>query len=365
MTYRSSETRAQTAATSVVVPLPGRAKVEPSDLLLIAINVAGGSGVTITPPARWLSIVGVNDGTAERLEVFRYRVDEDGVPADPTFTFSLSAACVCAALSYGGVDDVTLDEASAGQANGSSTAATAPAVTTVTPHAGLVAFWAAATGARTATPPTGMKERLDVAGAALSLSSADQTQVAAGSSGTKVATLSGASTNVGVLLSLKPAILNTVSNVRDEGGWRYEAFAPRVDDDTEMEELVARVLQQQNRELFRRVGARAYAKNVLYDPHNAILAEAEMHLAQAAMLQIAAGLAPTADDREMLPYAGNPRDMRAVANERKREALQLIATLRGSSSMGPSFAFRSSQSSGVGRRLFDETDGIREDQDDD
>jgi hypothetical protein len=339
----------------VAVTLPSGLK--PGDLLLCALHVAGGSGVTITPPPEWTSVLATNDGATARLEVFRARY-LDGFSATHTFTFSASGACVAQTIVYGGVEQAAPVDAAAGQANASSTSSTAPSVTTTKGSALLVAFWAPSAGARTATPPVGMTERADTQGAALALSVADAIQASAGASGTKVATLSGASASIGQLVALAPAALNSVAQVRDEGGWRYEAFAPRFASDAAFDPFVESVIQRANRELFRRVGASFYAENVLADPGNALLQKAEMHLAQSELLNSAAGLVGTADDDSTRPYLGRVSELRTQSFERRRRANEIIALCKSMARPGPGFPFFTA---GPGappvRALFDDLEG--------
>lgn len=354
--FRAISSLAQAAALSVTIDQPSG--VEPGDLLLCGVHVAGGSGVTITPPAGWTSLLGTNDGVTARLELFRARY-VDGAATRHTFTFSGSQACVVQMAAYGGVEQAAPIDVSGGQANASSTSATAPSVTTTKANAALVAFWGASASARTATPPAGMTERADTQGTALALAFADVLQTVAGATGTKVATLSGTSANIGQLVALVPAALNTVAQVRDEGGWRYEAFAPRFTSDATFDPFVEGVIQRVNRELFRRVGASFYADNVLLDPWNTLLQRAEMHLVQSELLAFASGLVGTADDEATRPYLGRMAELSRQATERRRRAAEIIALCKTSARPGPGFPFFTA---GTGaspvRPLFDDVEGL-------
>jgi hypothetical protein len=176
-----------------------------------------------------------------------------------------------------------------------------------------------------------------------------------------VATLSGASTSIGQLVALSPAALSTVSQVRDEGGWRYEAFAPRFTSDGALDAFIESAIQRANREVFRVVGAAFYAENVLQDPWNALLQRAEMHLSQSELLNAAAGLVGTADDEATRPYLGRVAELRTQSFERRRRAREILALCRTSSRPGPGTPWFTA---GTGvlpvRPLFDDEEGLLE-----
>jgi hypothetical protein len=356
--FRALTQAAQAAAPSVTVTVPPG--LIAGDRLLCALNVGGGSGVTITAPSGWTPVLGTNDGTAARLAIFHARYRE-GMAASHTFTLSAAQPCVAQVAAYGGADHAAPIDVSGAQANASSTSATAPSVVTTKSHAHLVAFWAAATGAPEASPPAGMAGRAEIQGDALALSVADAVQAFVGATGTKVATLSGASTNIGALLALAPAALNTPGQVRDEGGWRYEAFAPRIAGDAAFDAFVEGVIQRVNRDLFRRLGASVYTEGVLADPWNALLQRAEMHLVQAELLAIAASLAGTADDETTRPYLGTPAEIRSQALDRRRQAREIIALCRTSARPGPGAPiFTAGLGATAIRPLFDDERGLVE-----
>jgi hypothetical protein len=335
--FRAVATSDYGLVTSFVFTLPDG--VEEGDLLLGAIQFTGGSTITITPPSGWTSVLRTNDGTTAGQEVFRAIYAQS---LGTSITFGLSgagSAAIGILAAYGGVDHASPVDVSGGQANASSSSATAPSVATAKSNAHLVAFWGAATGARSATPPQAMTERADRQGSALAISCADVVQGTLGASGTKVATLSGASANIGQLIALQPAALNTPTQVRDEGNWRYEAFAPRVTTDTAMDALVEGLIQRMNREVFRMVGSSFYTQNVLADPWNTLLQRAEMHLVQAALLESAGQLVGTADDESTRPFLGTPGELRSAAIERRRRAREILALCRSASRPGPGSPF--------------------------
>lgn len=355
--FRAVESLAQTAATSVTVTVPS--SCQPGDLVLAAILVAGGSGVTITPPSGWQSVTAINDGTAARLEVFRHRFTDETI-LTPEFTFSGSAACVTQVAAYGGVDHLLPIDISGAQANASSTSAVAPSVTTTKTNAHLVAFWGAATGARTATPPASWTERADTQGAALALSVADLVQTTPAASGTKTATLSGAATNIGTLLALAPGQLVTVTEIRDEGGYRYEAFAPRFDADSDLDLLVMRLIQEADRWLFQRVGADYYTEHVTADPGYSLLSMIERQVAHANILEALAAQCVQGEGPFGREEGGRAGALRSAASERIRKAGTLLQQTRRAGRLGPWAGFRTSESAGVLRPIFDAVEGLDE-----
>jgi len=361
---RAVSTLAQGVASSVTLKVPEG--VEPGDLLLAVLELNGDGALTITAPGGWERVQRTND-TGHCLAVYRRRY-VDSVDSSPTWTLSYGAQANAAVVAYGGVDHATPVEAAAGQANGASFSATAPSVTTTGANACLVAVWGIDDYGVTVTPAAGMTERVNVPGPGSSipqgLSIADAIQGTPGASGTRVATLDFSEASIGVLMALKAAALNSVEAVRDEGGWRYEAFAPRITSDTKFDAFVGGVIQRVNRDLFRRVGEGFYTANVLADPWNALLQRAEMHLAQAELLSMAAGLVGTADaqDEEMRPYIGRPAELRAQALDRRRQAREIVALCRTRARPGPGFPFFTASGTGVERvrPLFDDEEGLLE-----
>ncbi|HMN11822.1 MAG TPA: putative glycoside hydrolase [Bellilinea sp.] len=166
-------------------------------------------GNAITPPSGWTqqrSDYYVSSGDDTISTVFARKVVA-GEPASHTFNFSVASRAIIEILAFSTVDDTPVD-VDGGQYTSSSATCTAPSITTTTPGAMLVFFGTAAGGATTFTPPAGMTEATDVQGSGVSPSvsgaSAYVIQAAAGASGSKAATLSGAANNIGQLLALRP-----------------------------------------------------------------------------------------------------------------------------------------------------------------
>jgi hypothetical protein len=303
--YRDNSSTAQSSGTTLTLTAPE--DVEIGDLLLAAVQVAGGTGITITPPSGWDLVLRTDQTTTQSLAVYRHRYTAE---SEASWGWTLtSAAAVGVLVALGGVDHVSPVDVSGGQANASSTSAVAPSVTTTRTNAQLVALFAAATGAVAATPPSGMTERVDTAGAALALSVAEARQGTLGASGTKTATLSSAAANIGMLVALCPSALNTPSEARDEGNWSYAGWQNRFTTEAQMSAFVERMLQRANTELRQAVGRDFYTGQVLQEPWLALFAEAEMAYAQACLLRAAEAIARTGDDNAPAPFFGSTREI--------------------------------------------------------
>lgn len=355
--YRAVSSVTQTSATSLTLTVPSTAEM--GDLLLAVLHVDGGSGITITPPAGWELVLRTDDSTTETTAVYRCR-KVSGLAETHVFTFT-SAACVAHMLAYGGVDQVTAVDVSGGQANASSASCTAPSITPTKTNAQLVWIGGAATGARTATPPSGFTERADSQGAALAASVADNLQATIGVSSTKVGTLSGAAANVGTLLALAPSALNTPVEVRDHANWRYDPWGPNISSDTEFSAYVEALVQEANVELRVRVGGTWYADNVLMDPWRTVLKKAEMHLSQAALYGAAAGIAESGGDSDPNKFLGTGDQLRSLSTWRSSRAEEQIRLCLDAQGKGRWVGYAStSATTGHVRPMFDDEDGLSE-----
>ncbi len=97
-------------------------------------------------------------------------------------------------------------DASAGQANASSTAITAPSITTTIGNAFVVGLYGIATNPNV-TPPISMIEQVERAASGkvkITTGIADGIQFAAGPTGARTATADKAAANVGHLIALRP-----------------------------------------------------------------------------------------------------------------------------------------------------------------
>ena len=358
--YRDSTSGVSAGAATVAVTLPPQA--EEGDTLLVALLVAGGTGVTLTAPANWDLVLSTTDGATGRLSIYSSRKTSSN-GSNPTFTLSGSQAHVWAAVAYGGVDGVTAVDVSGGQANASSTSCTAPSITTTKTNAHLVFVGGSEASARTFTPPSGFTERVDVAGSALSLEVADGRQATIAASGAKVATLSGAAANLGQLVALAPSALNSPAAVQKEGGWRYEMWAPQHVNNTTFLAFLEEQLQLVNAELRARIGRRFYADNLLADPWLTQLIRAEMDLVQGHLLALASQLAESADEQQRPMFLGKAGSLLNASARRRKSAEEVILMARGAANPGPQGPyFRTGSGAAAQRPHFDRQTGLPEEE---
>jgi hypothetical protein len=364
ITFRSAATVAQSAAPSVALTLP--AGLVPGDALLAILHVGGGSGTAISPPSGWDLLQRTNDGTAEATAVYARRYTA-GLAALHTWTLT-SAPVVAHLLAYAGVDQLAALDVAGGQANASSTSCTAPSVTTTKNSALLVACFGGAMGSVSATPPSGMSQRAGATASGLSLTVADALQGTAGASGTKVATLSAATANIGLLLALAPSALNSASAVRDEGNWRRDGWDPRLATETAMDAFVDGLIQRANAELRARAAPAFYAAYVAADPFQGLFKAAEMHLAQALLLDAAAQITEAGDDNNPAPFLGTGEQLRALAGLRRARAASMLASAAALAAGRPAMteegnpwlpAFRTATTTAPARDLFDDERGLQ------
>ena len=143
-----------------------------------------------------------------------YKVAGGSEPADYAWGISAAGNWTVGISTYRGVDNTTPIDVHAVQGNASSTSATAPTITTTVNNARLVAIYASKNGTPVAAPPGTMTERIDFSTAVgtttqAGLEMADETFATAGATGTRVATLSAATINLGRLMALRPAVTTT------------------------------------------------------------------------------------------------------------------------------------------------------------
>jgi fibronectin type 3 domain-containing protein len=172
------------------------------DVMLASIAVA--STATATAPAGWASIGTLTSGSMR--QTIYWHVAAASEPASYTWNFTANQNAAGAIVAYSGA--ATTAPIIAGQANGSSTAITAPQVTTIAANSLVVGFFGIA-ASTTVSPPPGMLEQADVATAAGAKSKVtteitDSIQAAAGPSEIKTATGSVAAANIGYLVALQP-----------------------------------------------------------------------------------------------------------------------------------------------------------------
>ncbi len=188
-------------ATTLSLATPAGAQV--GDVEVMAIASRGNA--LVTPPSGWTLVRQTANGTTMTQSVYTHVVGA-GEPASQTWTLSKAQSAAGGIIAYGGVRSVSPVDASGGQANASSTAVTAPSITTTVAGTQLVGFFGTGS-ASSFTPPAGMIERGDIASLGtykVTLEGADVSRSAAGATGTAAATAANGAANVGQLVALAP-----------------------------------------------------------------------------------------------------------------------------------------------------------------
>jgi RHS repeat-associated protein len=193
-----------TGATSLILPRPTGTVA--GDMELAQVSTGSGTS-TITAPSGW-SLVASHAVSSMTTAVYSH-VAGASEPSSYTFGLSASAQAAGGISSYTGVDTTTpVDKASASWSSSASTNVALGSVTTTSDNDMLVAF-VGAKAATTATPPTGLAERWDLASTGASnqvtAEASDLGLGAAGSTGSKSATLAASAAYSGALVALAPA----------------------------------------------------------------------------------------------------------------------------------------------------------------
>ncbi|MFZ1575342.1 MAG: hypothetical protein WAT36_08940, partial [Chromatiaceae bacterium] len=174
-----------------------------NDLLLATISVRGNT--TITPPTGWQQIQSTNNGTSETLGVFyRVAVASDIIATSYTFALGATVGAAGAILRYTGADPKFPIDISA-IVTGTSTAPTAPAVTTTLSDTRVVRIAGIGDNTLTAVPAdsrVNLNYNPGGDGNDVALGVGDADQSAAGSTGTAAFT-SGNDAWVAATLALR------------------------------------------------------------------------------------------------------------------------------------------------------------------
>nr|MDQ3822747.1 Ig-like domain repeat protein [Actinomycetota bacterium] len=188
------------------------AGVAANDVVVAQVTARGGTLATIAAPGGWTSIRRDDSGTALAQQVF-YRVAQANESGPYSFTITPGDKASGGIAAYRGVVPGAPVADHSGQANGTGTNVTAPAVSAGAANTMLVGVFGSARGSGTAgtnwTPPGGMSERWDesstgnAAGSRTSSEGADQT-VGSGGTGTRTAVNAGSAVGIGQLVALAP-----------------------------------------------------------------------------------------------------------------------------------------------------------------
>lgn len=200
--------------TGTTLTITKDAAVADGHVLVAAVVVR--SAITVTAPGGWTDLasspqLSSTGGPAARLYAWQKVASSEGASWD--FTLSAASEAAGGVIAISEANTTTPVDVTAGDVDtsGFDTEATAPSVTTTQVDTLLVALlsWGAGGTARTATPPTGMTERVDVSATGTQktgIEIATVAQAAAGASGTQAATLSASSAeDACILVAIAPA----------------------------------------------------------------------------------------------------------------------------------------------------------------
>ena len=202
----SNEATSSGKSTSITVTRP--TGLVAGDLML-ALVVQNKTNQTISAATGW-TLVHNSDDTREPKTVIFRRTAAGSEAANYSFTSTDNEAIAAGVVAYRNVDTTAPVNATAMQANGSASSATAPSVTTTAANTMLVGMWGAP-GA-SFTKPAGTTESVNLATGsgsnAISALATHETRAAIGATGTRVATLSGSQTSNGALIALRPVVVD-------------------------------------------------------------------------------------------------------------------------------------------------------------
>jgi hypothetical protein len=169
-----------------------------------------------TAPAGW-TLVRQDTVKGQLRQAVYVKVAGAGEPGSYTWTVGGQARRLAGGItSFAGVDTTQPVDAVSGSKNGSGTAVPAPGITTSVANT-LLLHLAAVAAEGTITPPAGMAEQWEAASASPSdnrdvvVSESEALQAAAGPTGGRVATASQAGASIGVLLALRPALIDATA----------------------------------------------------------------------------------------------------------------------------------------------------------
>lgn len=202
--FRSVASTASTGVDETITVTKPSGTVD-NDILLAQVYTEP-NGQTITPPAGWTAIATIDNTGGLRTGWYYKRAASEGADYTWTATGSTWLGAAIAAYSRCITSGSPIDVAGAGD-TGSDTSPAAAAVTTTVADT-LIVYGSQELNLTPAyTPPTGMAERLDTDVYYF----ADVAQAAAGSTGTKTATLSATAPWSAILIALKPPRQQTLT----------------------------------------------------------------------------------------------------------------------------------------------------------
>ena len=197
--FRSASAGANAVGTSVTVGTP--AGVQSADVMVAVIDVK--AAPTVTTPAGWTLVSATSNGSNFRQLVYS-RVATGAEPPSTTWSLNENRAASGAISAYAGADTTApIQTFSAGI--GTTTAITAPSVTTIRDGSMIVGGFGINVDS-TIAPPAGMTERGEIVSATrLRTELSDYVLSPAGATGAKVATAATAAATIGQLIVVRPA----------------------------------------------------------------------------------------------------------------------------------------------------------------
>ena len=212
-----SGTTGAVTATTVTVSKPGG--ITPGNMLIAAIAVEGGTGVTVTPPAGWATVTGVTATTVVRTQLFS-KVATAAEPATFVFALSVAKRAVASVTLWSGVDPTTPVEASAVATMASGTTHTAPSVTSLGGYRQIVNVFGVA-ASTSLTPAAGSTELVDVkttVAPSVTLEMSTKNLDVAGAAGTTTNTSALAGISALVTIALKPLLVTRIDRTTYSAG---------------------------------------------------------------------------------------------------------------------------------------------------
>jgi chitodextrinase len=183
-------------------------RVAQGDVLLAAVTVRARSARAIVAPRGWRLLRRASRRDGQLAQALYLRVAGEDEPRLHSWKLRVSRGGAAALLAYRGLDTARPILGHAGRTGRRTAAVTVPSLTTDVGGALLVGFFGA-TGSGRTTPPSGMRERFDIAksrGWRLTASAADAAQTTAGPTGARTARFpSPREIVLGQLVALRPA----------------------------------------------------------------------------------------------------------------------------------------------------------------
>ncbi len=200
VTFRASSFAANATANNLVIPKP--AGVVAGDVLIAVFDVK--VHPTVTAPSGW-TLTSANSNGSELTQRIYTKVAGTAEPASYQWSYDETRAASGGILAYRGVSTTAPIAIVGTVGRATSTAITAPSVTTSFDGAVVLGAFGINNGS-SITQPAGMTERGEIAsGSKIKTEVAEVVQASAGATGAKTATAASSGVNIGQLIVLRPA----------------------------------------------------------------------------------------------------------------------------------------------------------------